>query len=407
MHQLLESFGLALAAIWSNKLRSFLTVLGNIVAVTSIIAVVSLIQGLNATVTSAIVAEAGADSFTIERVGVTTSEDDLERARNNPIITLDDAEAIRRFSRLAAAVMVQAQEPGQVAYQDRVLESVTIKGVSASYVNFGGYTVDRGRLVSPIEVNRAQPVTVLGSDIAERLFNGGDPLDKIIKIEGIHFRVVGVHRRKGAIFGQPQDEFAIVPLVAFERLFGSRRSLSLVVRPRDPSVLEEAMDEAVVALRIHRRLPPRQENNFGIFTAGTMLDLYRQATTGIFSVLIGVVALSLVVGGVVIMNIMLMVVTERTREIGLRKAVGATRRDIVYQVLTESTTLSTFGGLVGTILGALTALVISRATPVPAAVEAWSVVLGVSITALVGLFFGLYPAIRAARLDPIEALRRE
>ena len=145
-----------------------------------------------------------------------------------------------------------------------------------------------------------------------------------------------------------------MPLVAFERLFGSRRSLSLMVRPRDPSVLEEAMDEAVVALRIHRRLPPRQENNFGIFTAGTMLDLYRQATTGIFSVLIGVVALSLVVGGVVIMNIMLMVVTERTREIGLRKAVGASRRDIVYQVLTESTTLSTFGGLVGTILGALT-----------------------------------------------------
>ncbi len=407
MHQLLESFGLALAAIWSNKLRSFLTVLGNIVAVTSIIAVVSLIQGLNATVTSAIVAEAGADSFTIERVGVTTSEDDLERARNNPNITLDDAEAIRRFSRLAAAVMVQAQEPGQVAYRDRVLEGVTIKGVSASYVNFGGYTVERGRLISPIEVNRAQPVTVLGSDIAERLFNGGDPLDKIVKIEGIHFRVVGIHRRKGAIFGQPQDEFAIVPLVAFERLFGSRRSLSLMVRPRDPSVLEEAMDEAVVALRIHRRLPPRQENNFGIFTAGTMLDLYRQATTGIFSVLIGVVALSLVVGGVVIMNIMLMVVTERTREIGLRKAVGATRRDIVYQVLTESTTLSTFGGLVGTILGALTALVIARATPVPAAVEAWSVVLGVSITAIVGLFFGLYPAIRAARLDPIEALRRE
>ena len=181
MHQLLESFGLALAAIWSNKLRSFLTVLGNIVAVTSIIAVVSLIQGLNATVTSAIVAEAGADSFTIERVGVTTSEDNLERARNNPNITLDDAEAIRRFSRLAAAVMVQAQEPGQVAYRDRVLESVTIKGVSACVVNFGGYTVERGRLISPIEVNRAQPVTVLGSDIAERLFNGGDPLDKIVR----------------------------------------------------------------------------------------------------------------------------------------------------------------------------------------------------------------------------------
>jgi putative ABC transport system permease protein len=407
MHQFLESFSLAIGAIWANKLRSFLTVLGNIVAVTSIIAVVSLIQGLNTTVTEAIVAEAGADSFTIERMGVTTSDEEFERALANPDITLEDAEAIRRFSRLTSAVMAQAQQRGRVTYRDRTLESVSIQGVSPEYVSFGGFTAATGRLISPIEIRRAQPVTVLGSEVADRLFEGLDPLDRIVKIEGMHVRVVGVSRPKGAIFGQTQDEFAVVPLPAFERIFGARPSLSLMVRPRDPSRLEEARDEAIVALRMRRGLKPRQENNFGVFTSGTMIDLYRQATTGIFTVLIGVVALSLVVGGVVIMNIMLMVVTERTREIGLRKAIGARRRDIVSQVLTEAVTLSTFGGLVGTLLGAVVAVVITRTTPVPAAVEGWSVALGISITAVVGLFFGLYPAVRAARLDPIEALRRE
>jgi putative ABC transport system permease protein len=407
MQQILESIGLALGAIWTNKLRSFLTVLGNIVAVTAIIAVVSLIQGLNATVTEAIVAEAGADSFTIERMGVTTSEEEFEQALANPDITLADAEAIRRFSRLTAAVMAQAEQRGRVTYRDRSLESVSIRGVSPEYVNFAGFTAAQGRLISPTEIRRARPVTVLGADVADRLFGGLDPLDKIVRIEGLHFRVVGVSRPKGAIFGQTQDEFAIVPLATFERIFGARPALSLQVRPSDPSLLEAARDEAVVALRMRRGLAPREENNFGVFTSGTMIDLYRQATTGIFTVLVGVVALSLVVGGVVIMNIMLMVVTERTREIGLRKAVGAKRRDIVSQVLTESVTLSTFGGFIGTALGAAVAQIIARTTPVPAAVEAWSVAVGISITALVGLFFGLYPALRAARLDPIEALRRE
>jgi putative ABC transport system permease protein len=404
--QFLESAGIALRAIWEYKLRSFLTVLGNIVAVTSIIAVVSLIQGLNATVTDAIVAEAGADSFTIERMGVTTSEEEFERALANPDITLEDADAIRRFSRLTAAVMAQAQERGRVTYRDRTLESVNVQGVSPEYVNFGGFTAASGRLISPIEVRRAAPVAVLGSDVADRLFGGADPLDKIVRIEGMHVRVIGVSKPKGSIFGQTQDEFAIVPLPAFERIFGARPSLSLMVRPHDPARLEQARDEAIMALRMRRGLKPRQENNFGVFTSGTMIDLYRQATTGIFTVLVGVVALSLVVGGVVIMNIMLMVVTERTREIGLRKAVGARRRDIVYQVLTEAVTLSTFGGLIGTLLGAAVAQTIARTTPVPAEVESWSVAVGISITAVVGLFFGLYPAVRAARLDPIEALRR-
>ena len=199
----------------------------------------------------------------------------------------------------------------------------------------------------------------------------------------------------------------MIPLGQFQMIFGSRRSLSLTVKPRDLAQIAPAMDEATVALRSARRLKPKQPDNFGMFTSDTILDIYHSATNGIFAVLVGVVGLSLVVGGIVIMNIMLMVVTERTREIGLRKALGARRSDIMAQMLTESVVLSIFGGVVGTMLGAAIALTIASFTPIPAAVEIWSVALGIGITALVGLFFGLYPAMRAARLDPIEALRRE
>jgi len=216
-----------------------------------------------------------------------------------------------------------------------------------------------------------------------------------------------VSAKRGSLLGQSQDEFAVVPLGQFQMMFGARRPLSLTVRPRDVALIVPAMDEAIVTLRSARRLKPKQPDNFGMFTSDTILDIYHSATNGIFAVLVGVVALSLVVGGIVIMNIMLMVVTERTREIGLRKALGARRSDIMSQMLTESVVLSIFGGVVGTILGVLVALTVSSFTPVPASVEAWSVALGIGVTAVVGLFFGLYPAMRAARLDPIEALRRE
>jgi putative ABC transport system permease protein len=249
---------------------------------------------------------------------------------------------------------------------------------------------------------------VIGWQTSDRLFGENvDPIDKIIQIEGIHFRVVGVSAKKGTVLGQSQDSFALIPLGQFNQLFGSRRSIELNIKARDVSRLQTAQDEAMVALRGARRLKPKQPDNFGMFTSDTIIGIYNSATSGIFTILIGVVGLSLVVGGIVIMNIMLMVVTERTREIGLRKALGARRRDIMSQMLTESVVLSMFGGVVGTLLGTTIALIISRTTPIPAAVEAWSIALGIGITALVGLFFGLYPASRAARLDPIEALRRE
>jgi putative ABC transport system permease protein len=407
--QFVESAKIALAAIWAAKLRSFMTVLGNIVAVSSIIAVVSLIQGLNASVKQAILNQAGADSFSIQRFPLTRSDEEFDKVRYNPVITLQDMRAIRRYgSEDIVAVMAQNGARGRITFRDKSIDNTQIQGVTSGYGNFSSFDAERGRLMSPTEVDSGRPVALIGWQTADRLFGSDiDPIDKMIQIEGVHFRIVGVSAKRGQLLGQSQDQFAIIPLPQFAMMFGSRRSLELMVKPRDVAQMGDAMDDATIALRIARRLKPRQPDNFGMFTSDTILNIYRSATNGIFAVLVGVVGLSLVVGGIVIMNIMLMVVTERTREIGLRKALGARRSDIMAQMLAESIALSMCGGLVGTMIGGALALTIAAVTPIPASVEVWSVALGIGITALVGLFFGLYPAMRAAALDPIEALRRE
>jgi len=375
--------------------------------VTSIIAVVSLIQGLNASVKKAILNQSGADSFNIQQFPITRSDEEFEKVRGNPRITMTDVRAVRRYSGLVSAVMLDSNGNGRISYKDKSIDQTAITGVTGDYISFSSYDAERGRLMSPTEVDTARPVTVIGWGTADRLFGDNDPLEKIIQIEGVHFRVVGVSAKRGAVLGRSQDEFAIIALGQFQMLFGARRQLSMTVKPKDVADMREAMDEATVALRGSRRLKPKQPDNFGILTSDTILGIYHSATNGIFAVLVGVVGLSLVVGGIVIMNIMLMVVSERTREIGLRKALGARKADIMAQMLTESVVLSIFGGVIGTLVGAAIAMTISRFTPIPASIEIWSIALGIGITAIVGLFFGLYPAMRAASLDPIEALRRD
>jgi len=406
MRRAVDLTQIALHTIWGNKLRSTLTILGNIVSVGSIIAVVSLIQGVNDEVGGAIVSQFGSDSFRVSRAGLLMSEEDEEAARGNPRVSLDDAEAIQAYGSNIGAVMAEAGQNGEVRYRGQVLENVGVRGVTRDYVAFPTFTAERGRLFSPSEVDRNSGVALLGYDTSDRLFANLDPIDRTIKIQGVNFRVVGVSEQTPATFGQSQDEFVIIPMGNFRKLFGSRPSMSLMARPKTPEQLNQAMDEATVALRIERRLRPREDDNFGLFTSDTVLDLYEQATTGIFAVLIGIVGLSLLVGGIVIMNIMLMVVSERTREIGLRKALGARRRDLLWQILAESVFLSVLGGVIGTALGFGVAIALSSLSPVPAAVHPWSVVLGISMTAVVGVFFGLYPASQAAALDPISALGR-
>ena len=341
MNKFLDAVGLALSSIWANKLRSFMMVLGNVVAVTSIIAVVSLIQGMNGYVAESIVQEVGVGTFQVSRVGVITNEEEEEEARRrNPDVTMIDVRAIKGSGASIDAVMAQANAGANATFRNESIENVQVRGVSAE-------------------------------------------------------------------FGNSQDDFVMIPLGAFQKMFGSRRSFEITVKPLDPSFVPQAMEEARIALRTSRRLRPRDKDNFGIVTSDTFMELWRNFSQGAFAVLIGIVSLSLVVGGIVIMNIMLMVVSERTREIGLRKALGARRRDIVWQVLTESTTLSVFGGIIGTILGFILAALVAYFSPIPAKIEPWAVALGIGMTAGVGLFFGLYPALRASKLDPIEALRRE
>jgi putative ABC transport system permease protein len=407
MTQIFESVRLALSSIWANKLRSLLTLLGNIVAVSSIITVVALITGVNSAVSDAIVSDLGADSFTVQRMGIIQNEDDFDRQRNNPVVTLDDAHAVKRFAETVSAVMAQGTQTGPVSYRTEELAPVRIQGVSEEYLAFATFDAERGRMISPIEIERRRPVTLIGWGTANQLFGSADPLDKQIRIAGVNFRVVGVSAKKGAVFGNSLDDFVVIPLGAFQKLFGTRRSLELMIKPRDPSLSDDAKDEVRTALRVERRLKPTEPDNFGIVASDSVMGIFQQATAGIAVVLVGIVGLSLLVGGIVIMNIMLMVVSERTREIGLRKALGAKRRDIMSQVLTESITLSLCGGILGIALGAFIAFLISALTPVPSSVELWSVALGVMVTAAVGLFFGYYPARRAAMLDPIEALRRE
>jgi putative ABC transport system permease protein len=401
-----ESVGIALGGVRANKLRSFLTLLGIIIGVASVIAVVSFVEGLNQFVTQKLL-NAGANVFVIDKYGFITSQEAFEEANKNPDVTLADADALRSGMRHASMIVAQTGSSAPIRYRAKVQNQVSVNGRSAGYDLVDDLTIERGRHLSELDDLERRPVLVMGPELADDLFGSLDPLGRIVRVDRYEFEVVGITKAKGKIFGQSQDRFVTVPIHTFQKYWQERGSFQLAVKSVDQASLDLAQQEARNILRARRHQRPGQPDRFGITTSETWLQLYRTLTGGIFIVSIGVAAISLIVGGIVIMNIMLVSVTERTREIGIRKALGARRRDILTQFLVESTTLSLSGGLLGIVIGSSLALLVGAFSPLPAALSVTALVLGIVMSTAVGVFFGSYPAARAARLDPIEALRYE
>jgi putative ABC transport system permease protein len=401
-----ENLKIALDAIRANKLRSVLTVLGNVVAVMSVIMVVAVIDGVNKYVGEKIL-EQGLQVITIDKFGFITNDDEFREAEKRRDITLRDARALEQRMRLAGRVVAQVDAVKRVRAGKNELANVNVRGTTSGYEEVGKFEVTEGRHADVSDVERRRPVAVIGSEVASALYPRVDPIGRTLKIAGHELLVVGVLQSRGNVLGQSQDNIVVTTLGQFEKMFGAHRSLSILVKAAPGISLERVEDEARVVLRAERHVPLGKPDDFGISTAETFRALYQSLTGGIFAGTIALVAISLVVGGIVIMNIMLVAVTERTREIGLRKALGARRSDLTGQFLSEAVVLSTFGGVLGVAAGVSFALLVRAMTPLPATIQPWSVLISLGVASAVGLFFGVYPATRAAQLDPIAALRQE
>ena len=401
-----ESARIALSALRANKLRSFLTLLGTIVGVTAVIALISLIQGANKYVSEKLVSQ-GANVFWVDKFGLILDDDKFREALKRKDLELADAEAVQSGARLAAAVRAKKDRQADVRYGSERVRRVPIQGMWGDYVAVDRIDLQEGRHLTSADINRRRAVCVLGYEVWENLFKGQTAVGREVRIGPNSFDVVGVAEKKGSFLGQSQDNFVIVPLGASDKIWGRRGSLEIGVLAKDAPSFELAQDEARAILRARRHVEPGKDDDFGITTAEMFMDLYRNLTGAIFIVFVGVAAISLVVGGIVIMNIMMVSVTERTREIGIRKALGAKKSDILMQFLVESATLSLTGGAIGVALGAGLALLVAAVTPMPAEVSILAVILGLAMSTSIGLIFGIYPAMRAARLDPIVALRFE
>jgi putative ABC transport system permease protein len=403
----LEGLLIALRALWANKLRSFLTVLGNIIAITAIVAVVSVIQGMNGYVEDKVVG-LGANVVVLRRGPyIVTSHEMADKVRKRRRITAEDFAALSRSATQVRAISANLSSPHRVRFQERYVEQVSVQGEALPVLVPANFEVDRGRLFSATEMERARAVVVLGSEVADKLFAGANPLGKEVKIDDVSYSVIGVAREQGSVLGVSQDKMVVLPLSSYQKQFGTVDSLDLPMEALSEKESGSLKDEVRMMMRVRHRLKPDQEDDFALESSESLTSFWKQISAAIFSAASGLVSLSLVVGGIVIMNIMLVSVTERTREIGIRKALGAKRRHILWQFLIESIVLSTLGGILGVLLGWGLCLAIRLATPLPAVMGPGSVVLALVVVFVVGLVFGIYPANRAARLDPIEALRYE
>lgn len=406
--------GTAFNEIRANKIRSFFTLLGIIVSVTFLVAVVAIIQGMNAYVSENLAgALIGQNTFQVRRspiqIGLFDDEEVL-RIQKRPRITEADAQAVIAAVPNATAVSLQSGWPtpmADVVSGDNTLGDVAIFGVTAPYQVVQDYTFARGRPLTDIDVSERRAVAVVGADVADHLFENVDPVGRDLRIMGTRFTIVGVIAKKGRVLGQSFDGFVLLPLSSFESLYGRRKTTTVSVKVATADEVAPAMALADGAMRAAHRLRPGEESDYSIETADALVEFWKNLTRVLFAVIPAMVGIGIVVGGIVIMNIMLMSVSERTREIGIRKAMGATGRDIRRQFLAESVTLAFIGGLSGVLVGWGMAALIATASPLPARITAWSVAVALSLGAGVGVLFGVYPATRAARLDPIVALRAE
>jgi len=405
-----EAGRIALDSLNKNKLRSFLTLLGIILATTTLISVTALIHGMNLYVADK-VSNMGSDGFRVVRMawfGPPDPKKLLLMSKRNPILKRDEYEFIKEHATLLRGLAIITSTQGRVSFGGQSTDNtVNIQGITANIPALNNIQVDEGRGISDEEVQRHVRVAFIGHDIKNRFFENRDPIGKAIEVDGVPFEVVGSAKELGSVFGQSQDNFVLIPIDTYFKTYGAQKGMNFVAKAIDQAHLFQAEDEVTMLLRAFRHLRPGQDNNFGLISSDSFISLWQRLTAAIAATAVGIVSVFMVVGGIVIMNIMLAAVTERTHEIGIRKSLGARRADILNQFLVESATLAATGGLIGVLIAWAIAAVIRNAASIPMALPVTSVIIGVGLSAIVGLFFGIYPAREASKLDPIEALRSE
>ncbi|MFP5260778.1 MAG: ABC transporter permease [Blastocatellia bacterium] len=411
MYKFIEAAKIAISSIMAHKLRSFLTLLGVIIGVTVVTAVATVIEGANVYIKEKI-ATLGTGVFRVQKASLTgfgNFEKFLEALRKNPDLTLEDMAALREAVTLAAQVGGQDGGSRPVKFGNVSLEGIGVQGVTPNTILLSNVEVAQGRYFTDFDNDNHKDVCFLGSDVADGLFPAVDPLGKEVKIGPDTFTVIGVAKKLGSVLGQSQDNYVQLPLSTFLKTFGQRKSstFTIIVRAREGVAVEAVQDQVRVVMRTRHKLDYNQPDDFSIATDEATEQLFGSITGTVAAVAFPVVGITLVIGGIVIMNIMLATVTERTREIGIRKSLGATRRDILVQFLVESAMLSGLGGLIGLMLAIILMTIVGKIAPVPVAIPFWAPAIAIGVSTLVGVFFGLYPANRAARLDPITALRAD
>lgn len=404
-----EAVKAALDSLRASKLRSFLTLLGIILATTTLIAVMSLINGMNLYIAQT-VSNMGADGFRVVRMAFIGDWDPkkfLEFQRRNPQLSTEEFEFLEAKATMVKQLGMQTFRQTRASFANENLDGVSLQGGSPNVGEINNVQIANGRFFTPGENQRHSAVAVIGEDLRTQFFPNVDPVGKTILVGSRPFEVVGVAKPLGSVFGQSRDTFVMIPIETYFKMFGARMGIQYALVAVDHEHLMQAQDEIRMLLRAWRKLNPKQDDTFSVISSDSFASAWEKMTGAIAATAVAVVSVFMVVGGVVIMNIMLAVVTERTREIGIRKAIGARRTDILRQFLVESSVLSAMGGVIGVGLAWMAAIAVRSFTPVPMAMPLFAVVTAVVLSAAVGLFFGIYPASRAAKLDPIEALRAE